>query len=797
MPRRCARVCILLSLALPLLVCGAAIAGAESAVDLTEARIIVRSGNLSAPERTAAEVLREEVFKRTGQDWPVSASWQAEGPLIVIGARDAGGRWARNLPRPLRGRGADPGPEGFSIHTDASDGRTVVWIVGSDGPGVLFGVGHFLRKLNWGPGRAALEAPLRLVTAPAYPIRGHQLGYRYHSNTYDAWSGAQYEQYVRELALFGANAIEQIAFQDDRVSPHFPMPRDEMNRHLSALCAKYGLQYWVWTPAEDLSDPEVYAAHVAEHEALYDDCPRLDAVFFPGGDPGSNPPELVMPFLADLAPRLQRRHPDALIWLSLQGFREPAVEYVFAYLDRERPDWFGGVVAGPGSPPIPETRARLHSDYGLRHYPDITHTVRCQYPTPWWDPALNVTLGREPTNPEPVRYALIHNWFAPYTTGSISYSDGVNDDVNKAVWSRRGWDPSESVIEILEDYTRLFFGPEVASEAAAGLLALERNWQGPLATNGGVDATLALWRALDARAPDLADNWRWLLCQFRAEFDAYTRARLLHEAAREQEAYALLEQHAKRDPGRAMALAAEALADGSGENFRPDAHAAIVALGDRLFETIGMQTSVKRHQASGTERGCVLDLIHYPLFNRWWIEDQFAEIAAMTSAAERTERLLLIARWENPGPGSFYDDIGNVGAMPRRILGEGLATDPLMRRNPNAGFMWWDGGFSRTRPSWQSYLSRTLGLRYDSLDPNAVYSLRATGFGEPIVRANGQALEAREPGRREIGEFMHFEVPPETYADGVLHVTWEQPDEAHLNWRQHSRLTEVWLLREE
>jgi hypothetical protein len=46
------------------------------------------------------------------------------------------------------------------------------------------------------------------------------------------------------------------------------------------------------------------------------------------------------------------------------------------------------------------------------------------------------------------------------------------------------------------------------------------------------------------------------------------------------------------------------------------------------------------------------------------------------------------------------------------------------------------------------------------------------------------------------GEFFEFNVPVESLRDGRLELTWQIPkDEGHLNWRQHSRLAEVWLLK--
>ena len=783
------------------LACGALLGAAWHAntepIDLRNATVVVRQGGIPPGEEIAPKVLIEEVEKRTGIRWNLSRQWPDSGPVIAVASHAPGGSGPGALPRAADRDGPARRPEGYLILTEelGNDGRQVIWILGADGRGALFGVGELLRNLDWGPGEISLPAPIHADTAPAVPLRGHQLGYRSHSNTYDAWDDARYEQYIRELIFFGVNAIEGIPFQDDRESPHFRLSRRDMNRRLSEICAQYEIEYWLWTPAGDLSDGQLYAETLARHEELYGDCPRIDAIFFPGGDPGNNPPQLVMPFLEDLSERLRRRHPEATIWMSLQGFSREAVEYVLRYLEETRPDWMGGLVAGPGSPPIAETRKRLNLLYGLRHYPDITHTVRSQYPTVWWDVALGVTLGREPINPEPVRYSFIQEALASYTVGTITYSDGVNDDANKVVWSGREWDPRRDVRDILVEYARVFFGPGAAQTAADGILALERNWHGSLAENGGVDATYALWNRLDAEFPELAGNWRWLMYQLRAHYDVYTRHRLLHEQSLERRVYQILLENAERDPDGAMDTARAVLAKAETERIRNDQYERIVEIADRLFEVIGMQTSVERHRASGVERGCVIDLIHYPLFNRWWLEDEFERIRGFEDTREKSDRLLTIAKWEDPGAGSFYDDVGNVGKMPRRIEGESVRTDPLLERSPNAGLMFWDGGYSRTRPSWQSYATRTLGLRYGGLDPDAGYTLRATGYREPIVKANGVALEPREPGPYRIGEFIVFDLAPALYRDGSLVVTWEPPDESHLNWREHSRLTEVWLLR--
>jgi len=780
-------------------VCLATISQAADDLDLSNATVVVRAGSLPAAEQIAARVLVEEVKRRTGLVWPVTTVWPKSGVVIAIssGAGDTG--WPKGRLKPSGKDSTELKPEGFRLVVEGGGTRTpIVWINGADSRGALFGVGQLLRTLNWSESAAGIPQDIDIATAPVHPIRGHQLGYRAAANSYDGWDDKQYEQYIRELALFGANSIETIPFQDDRKSPHMPLPREEMERRISAICARYEMQYWIWAPADfDLKDAARRTQALEKHEAFFRDCERLDGVFFPGGDPGDNKPEQVMPYLEDLSRLLARHHPRARIWLSMQSFEKPQVDFVHDWINKHLPDWLGGLVAGPSSPAIPMTRARLPERYGLRDYPDITHTVRCQFPVVWWDPAFHMTLGRECVNPRPVFYKLIQNYFGPYTSGSISYSDGVNDDVNKAVWSMLGWNPEVSPREILVQYARCFFGAKAAESAADGILALEKNWEGPLPENGGVDATLELWQRLESEAPELRGNWRWQQCLLRAYFDAYTRQRLIYESELEREASRALANASTLGAGAAMDAALAVVQRAVTHPVRKEWRARIGELCAELFKSIKLQTSVPMYQASGAERGAVLDTVDYPLNNRWWLEDEFARIRKLPTEMEKLKRLELIRTWEAPGPGSFYDAVGNIAKSPRVIRGGGLNTDPVMERNPNPGYWWWDDGQSRRRLSWQTTMDWPLGLAYHHLDAAATYRVRLTGFGQARLRANGHLLTPTQDARYEIGEFKEFPLPSGLVKDGKLILTFDSlPEEARINWRQQSRVSEVWLLKD-
>ena len=755
-------------------------------IDLSKATIVTSSSIQSPMRETYVKMLIEEVERRTGRKLKASDNWPA-GNNVIIALVLSEDEQLANQPVPRRIGKANPEnkKEGFHLFSVGKSGAEIVWIMGHDARGVLFGIGQLLRNAGMHRGGMVLDKNIDFASSPAYPIRGHQLGYRNTANSWDAWSVDQYEQYIRELALFGTNAIENIPFQDGPPGYHMKIPREEMNLKMSEICNNYDLDYWVWTPADvDLSDEVKLKAEVQKHAEFYKRCPRLDGVFFPGGDPGNNHPKYVMHFLKEIAAELHKYHPQAGIWISLQGFDDEMVDYFYQYLEENNPDWLTGVVSGPGSPDLAQTRFRLPAKYKHRHYPDITHNVRCQYPVENWDQAYALTLGREASNPMPFYYAKIHNRYAPFTDGFISYSDGVHDDVNKVVWSQMGWYPDKSVQQVLEEYCRFFFGNDVAEDAASGILGLERNWAGPLEENGGVETTFAFWQNLEKQHPELRNNWRWQLLVMRAYYDTYTRRRKLYEQELEKQAYNILDESLDIGADEAMKHALVVVNQADTKPIAQDLRAKISQYCEALFQSIGLQTSVPKYHASGYERGCILDFVDYPLNNRWWLEDEFKKIGSMPTEKEKLARLKVIRTWSNPGPGSFYDNISNISQSPHVQTSSYDATDVA----------WWDNGVSRKRLSTQLFQNNPK-LVYEDLDPNARYIIRVCGYGDALIRVDGERLEP-SLYHKELEGFKEFHLARKYICDGKIEITFDEPEESQLNWRKHSKVSDVWVLRQ-
>ena len=772
-------------------------------LNLSNAVIVTRDGDLPAAEKIAPQVLAEELAKRTDLHLQVHNQWPEEAATIIaLSVVKNPPAWKEKIPGDAMQDASLNVAEGFSIHVvpgTGQDQKTTVFVIGADPRGLLFGVGKLLTSLDWGPGTISLDEAFHADLAPNVPLRGHQLGYRARANSWDAWNPAQFDQYIRELVIFGANAIENIPFEDNDKSPHMPVSREVVNSEMSRICAKYDIEYWVWVPVEfSLPDQSREDEFLKTQTAFYKSCERLDAVFVPGGDPGHNEAENLMPFMKRMGELLQQYHPRAKVWISLQGFTPKSVEDFFSYVNQHNPDWFGGVVMGPGSPPLELTRKLLPERYSQRWYPDITHIVRCQYPVPWLDPAWGLTIGREPVNPRPRDYAAIYRDGYRFTNGFLTYSDGIHDDFNKTLWSQLGWNPERSSRDIATEYARFFFRPDLAVAGADAILGLETNLRGSLADNSSIDGTLLLWQQLETATGDSLANWRFDMHLMRAYYDAYTRHRLLYETDLEKQAVAVLERSSTIGIKPALDQAREILNRATTCHVHQSWLDKLYAFADSLFERIGYQTLMEKHQASGSERGVVMEFVNYPLNNRWWLEDQFALIEQNPDPSKQAERIRNIVHWDHPTRGSFHEIVGHVAFSPSipKLLNGGDAMRHYQDM-PMPTQRWMGETRRGLRQSWHNYLNAPNGMVYSGLDPDAAYTVKLYSQQPSPLKVDGVRAKLLRTGETfdEVTE-QEFAVSPEVLQDGTIELTWEPLDEKHLNWRNRHYVCELWVIRQ-
>jgi hypothetical protein len=772
----------------------------QTTIDLTQATIITPK-NMTGPENKAILMLIEEVEKRTRIKLKRSEGWtDGNNPVIVVGRTPA----VREIAGKFIGRLAENNKaEGYQIRIEKSGKSPVVTIAGNDSRGVLFGVGHLLRTLVMDKESISLPADFNVVTAPKYPLRGHQLGYRPKPNSYDGWSLPMWEQYIRDLIVFGTNAIELIPpnSDDKSDSPHFPLGKMETMIGMSKIMDEYDIDVWIWYPAldGDYADPKVVAESLEKWGDIFKKLPRVDAVMVPGGDPGHTHPKYLMPLLEKQTANLQKYHPKAKMWVAPQSFGKEWMDEFIAIVKRE-PKWLTGIAFGPQtSMSLPELRAAIPAKYPIRHYPDITHTRLCQYPVPDWDMAYAITESREPINPRPVGQAHIFRMLQEYTIGYITYSEGCNDDVNKFIWSGLGWEPKTDVIDILRDYSRYFFGPSYTDDFTQGLLALERNWEGSLLSNKSVYTTLQSFQEMERSAsPQILLNWRFQQGLYRAYYDAYVRSRLIYETMLEEQAMERLRE--ANAIGSLTAIGeAEAILDRAlTQRMATDWRARVFELGEALYQSIRMQLSVQKYMGL-PGRGNNLDTIDTPLNNSLWLKAQFAEIRKETNESKRLKKVSEIVNWTNPGPGGFYDDLGNPNQQPHLVTEPGFQGDPGFYVAPHVGF---STNFMASNPrSWltfaETYYGIPIKMKYNNLDPDAQYKIRVVYGGDlkdaKLRLVADEKFEVHPFIEKELRP-VEFDVPREATADGELTLTWSQTPYERGGGRG-MQISEIWLIK--
>ncbi|MDP2337377.1 MAG: glycoside hydrolase family 20 zincin-like fold domain-containing protein [Bacteroidota bacterium] len=793
-----------------------AFTGAAQTTDFSKASILFPDKKNTQLAK-AVQVLQEEIQKRTEIQLPVSSKIAKAGNLVIaVGIEGQLDQISPNFRNTLTNL-PETGKDGYKIVQ--VDQKTIV-IAGHDERGTLYGVGYLLRKMELRNRQILIPEQLNTSSTPVYPIRGHQLGYRPKTNAYDAWTVAQYDRYIRDLTIFGANSIEIMPprTDDDATSVNMKLPAIRMIAEQSRICKEYGLDVWMWYPnmGKDYSSADSIKKELEEREKVFSVLPELDALFVPAGDPGELEPDVLFSWLEKEAVVLHKYHPNAKIWVSPQVFKPNKEWYAKFYRHvNKQYDWFGGIVYGPWiKTPLPEVKNLIKPSVQIRLYPDITHSYSCQYPVPDWDIALAMTLGRECINPRPQDEKYIHNFYAPLASGSISYSEGTNDDVNKMVWSDQDWNPSTPVLETLRDYARYFIGPDYTEGVAQGLMSLEQNFKGPLLSNDQVQRTFQQWQDMEKTAPaSVLSNPRFQSGLIRAYFDAYIQRRLIHETSLERQARNILERAKITGSKTSVTDAQNTLALAYEKPVSPELKQRCYALADSLFRSFGAQLTIEKHHAMGG-RGNFIDNIDIPLNDALWILDQLNRIEKLNSEPERLAAIDQILHRTDPGPGGFYDNFGSPSSWKRIKAKKSWAEDPGSLESPRESFgvglsgVDWvheivaKGFEGQTTPlAWMNQINTLydtpLEMEYDNLDSQAEYTLKIayTGRFRSNMKLVADGIIIHDFIRMGTQPLFEFKLPREITKDGKVHLAWTCGDDNKGEGERGSQVAELWLIR--
>ena len=323
---------------------------------------------------------------------------------------------------------------------------------------------------------------------------------------------------------------------------------------------------------------------------------------------------------------------------------------------------------------------------------------------------------------------------------------------------------------------------------------------------------MARFQALEiAASPFERRNWRFQQALFRAYYDAYIRRRLIFETELEEQAMQMLRNASTLGATNAIAAAQQILRRATTEPANSVLRSRIFELGEALFQSIGMQLSVEKYQAIGIDRGACLDTLDYPLNNRPWLQERFNAIRNLPLEQDRLKAIEEVVQWTNPGPGGFYDDLGNPARQPHLVRDFDFKDDPGAMRSVRTDVeedLVVDEPDEKTegarRVSWVDHAETLyeipLRMRYPSLDPKAHYRVRVVYAGDNPKRkirlVANDGVEVHPLLSKPIPfKPLEFPIPPSATQSGSLTLQWFGEPGLGGNGRS-CQVSEVWLLKD-
>lgn len=781
--------------------------------------VLLNDGDL--PKRTA-EVFCEEIELKTGLKLSTSPVYLTGNSNVVFCTIETFVKLGfftnryKKLPK--------PGNEGFSIIVAPESGSLrSVFVIGSDNRGMFFGMGKLLRILYLNDQIIQLDnAQSAFTETPTYMLRGQQLAYRDKQNTCPCWNQKDFDRYIRDLALFGNNAIEILPPRSDDMlfSRVFQEDPFKMMIDLSRIIHSYGMDVWMWYPnmGTDYTKSDVRKKELEEREMIYSAIPYLDAVLIPAGDPGELEPSLLFPIAEESTAILHKYHPKATVWIAPQVFAPSGSWYEDFYDEvRKEPEWLYGMCFAPWMrDTISEFYEALPEKYQkrIRHYPDITHSLRSQFAMPDWDRAFQIIEGREVNNTRPKAMKHIHNFHAPYTIGSLTYSEGIHDDVNKFVWSQQDWNDKQEAEVTVREYVRYFIDPSLEEELTQAFFSLEENWavKKPIAENTVVDATYLKWSHIESVASaKVRSNYRFLLGLLRSVSDYYVKYKQVYDDRIEKEAIEILKTASDIGADLAMREAAAVLYRGIDLPWNKEMRDKQLLLADNLRKLCGIKLTTHHHDGQHFRRGAYLDMIDFPLNNQQYLTTSLKQIRRIKGEKDKLYAINKLLNRTNPGEGGFYINLGSYESLPFIHFEKTWEEDPGMLQSAHIDMCGLavnnahlHTGTYKEVPlakEWfmqaATYYKTPLIVHIPNLDPDKAYQLKAT-YLQPgrsnhirLTLGNGHVVHEEIEQRDHFDPSYTYSLPREAYRDGLLELKWEATKEYGGAW-----INEIFIIPE-
>jgi hypothetical protein len=776
-------------------------------------------------ELKAADVLAARLAKRSGVSAAVVAERKAANApadlTVFIGLPANHDRLAalcgeNGVALPSE---RDPGPEGFALKTISTRNGPAIIAAGADRRGVLYAAGEILRQVTYNDGSIGVPG-INVRTAPAFRWRGssaNQGGTMASITGARQWTVDELHEYTLDLAFAGANAfygggefrkwlksfdlMTEAGFRPNEWKSQEPYPPEWQATERGK---------WVCP-----SIPEARKALLAQWEKASKAHEGADVMRMFAGDPGGCRCPRCAPWgktfihlCEEMANIWLKYHPHSTVQIANQDLDNAGDMAIFDYLNEKPRKWLYAICYGPGSSAMsPYFRSEQRDDLfvypgsgpinrylheilnnipkyqKIVHYSDITHWISSQYQVENPEPHLVAVYGRRTFHVRPRAYYRVFQAIMPFAEGDIIYSEGYHDEFHQYMWNRLLWSPDCSLEDVMMEYARLHFGAEAAPEMVQAMLQLEQNLEAPLATNEGIDRYYILVKSAGWKIPPhlMRDNHRWRLHMQKAALDKYLQVKLRRELEQQHRVMRALEQAvAARDAE--VGLKAARILDEPVET--PDM-AALRAEAGRLGEESNAIFGV---------RDVGYFRLNQDLVGLGWVRRQL-ERAKSAQGEERLRLSERIVRYEDPGPGGFYDS-AQKGRHPHLVKGETFNAsqrlDPANRPSQNTIAYSFDEG-------------KGVVFRYTGLDPSAHYRVRLTMVAprmpqlatpsRPVRRsqhvvADGEYLAKDVEIPVFTAQQFEYDVPQAATRDGALEL-WLEKAAGGVG----AVVSEVWLMK--
>lgn len=255
------------------------------------------------------------------------------------------------------------------------------------------------------------------------------------------------------------------------------------------------------------------------------------------------------------------------------------------------------------------------------------------------------------------------------TIGVGAYSEGISDDLNKAIWSAMGQDVAVTWTSVLADYARTFFPKVAASTMETLLRGLENNFRGPIEHNLSIQKILEL--ALNIlKMPDaIKNNWRLQMYVYRAVYDGFIQVRYMKESSWYRKALYTLAQAETEGASKSLESALELLArqyeDSSLEKHITDlANLMNLTVGAEVIQNQDTQLNLKSLHASITDKEFVAKVLN--------------NISSLSSEEQQLRSIAEFLNSQRCPASCFCDNLGSTLPVdrPHLDLGQGVESDP-------------------------------------------------------------------------------------------------------------------------